>query len=141
MRALAKSAGVPLIATSVADWNAASNLSGTLQAIRNVFGQAKRSAPAILFIDELDGISNRATLTGEYVEYWSQIVNLLLECLAGIEDREGVVVLAATNHPQKIDAAILRAGCLGHHIALEKPDLVALAMIFRFHLGEGNLVG
>lgn len=138
-KALAKSANVALIATSVAEWNSASYLSGTLQAIRDVFGQAKRSAPSILFIDEIDGISNRSTLSGEYVEYWSQIVNLLLECLAGIEDREGVVVVAATNHPEKIDPAILRAGRLDHHIELEKPDLASLAKIFRFHLGEAVL--
>ncbi|MCR6634734.1 AAA family ATPase [Devosia sp.] len=138
-KALAKSANVPLIATSVADWNAASYLSGTLQAIRDVFGQAKRAAPAVLFIDEIDGISNRSTISGEYVEYWSQIVNLLLECLAGVEDREGVVVVAATNHPDRIDPAIVRAGRLDHHIELEKPDLASLAKIFRFHLGEAVL--
>lgn len=138
-KALAKSANVPLIATSVADWNASSYLSGTLQAIRDVFGQAKRAAPAVLFIDEIDGISSRSTISGEYVEYWSQIVNLLLECLAGVEDREGVVVVAATNHPDRIDPAIVRAGRLDHHIELEKPDLASLAKIFRFHLGEAVL--
>lgn len=138
-KALAKSANVSLIATSVADWNAASYLSGTLQAIRDVLGQAKRAAPAVLFIDEIDGISNRSTISGEYVEYWSQIVNLLLECLAGVEDREGVVVVAATNHPERIDPAIVRAGRLDHHIELEKPDLASLTKIFRFHLGEAVL--
>lgn len=134
-KALARSANVPLIASSVADWNAASYLSGTLQAIRAVFSEAKRQAPAILFIDELDGISNRATLSGDYVEYWSQIVNLVLECLAGVEDREGVVVLGATNHPNKIDPAILRAGRLDRHIELDKPDAHVLAKILRFHIG------
>jgi cell division protease FtsH len=140
-KALARSADVPLIATSVADWNAASYLSGTLQAIRSVFAEAKRQAPAVLFIDELDGISNRANLTGDYVEYWSQIVNLLLECLAGVEDREGVVVLAATNHPDRIDPAILRAGRLDQHIELQKPDAHVLAKIFRFHVGPEVLPG
>lgn len=140
-KALAKSANVPLISTSVADWNASTYLSGTLQAIRDVFGQAKRSAPSILFIDEIDGISNRASLTGDYVEYWSQIVNLLLECLAGVEDREGVVVVAATNHPDRIDPAIVRAGRLDHHIELDRPDLASLEKIFRFHLGEMALAG
>jgi cell division protease FtsH len=86
-KALAKSAGVPLIATSVAQWNASSYLSGTLQAIRDCFGEARRAAPAILFIDELDGISDRAALRGDYTEYWAQIVNLLLENLQGIELR------------------------------------------------------
>lgn len=140
-KALAKSADVPLVATSVAQWNAASYLSGTLQAIRDVFGEAKRSAPAILFIDELDGISSRETLRGDYVEYWSQVVNLLLECLAGIEDREGVIVLGATNHPDKIDPAIVRAGRLDHHIALQKPDISSREKIFRHHVGPLALAG
>ncbi|KLK93143.1 ATPase [Microvirga vignae] len=134
-RALAKTARVPLVATSVADWNAASYLSGTLQAIRNAFGQARRLAPCILFIDELDGISDRARLQGDYVEYWTQIVNLLLELLAGIDERPGVVVLGATNFPDKIDAAIKRAGRLDREIAIGKPDTPTLAKIFRHHIG------
>lgn len=140
-KALAKSAGVPLIATSVAQWNASSYLSGTLQAIRNCFGEARRAAPAILFIDELDGISDRAALRGDYVEYWSQIVNLLLENLQGIEDRPGVVVLGATNYPDRIDPAIRRAGRLDREITLEKPDRETLCKIFRYHLGSDLLLG
>lgn len=140
-KALAKSADVPLIATSVAQWNASTFLSGTLQAIRDVFGEAKRAAPAILFIDELDGISSRERLRGEHVEYWSQVVNLLLECLAGIEDREGVVVVGATNHVDKIDPAVLRAGRMDHHIELLKPDVRTLANIFRHHVGPTVLSG
>lgn len=135
-RALAKTARVPLVATSVAQWNAATYLSGTLQAIRDAFGQARRQAPSILFIDEMDGISDRSRLVGEHVEYWSQIVNLVLEQLAGIEEREGVVVVAATNHPDKIDPAIKRAGRLDREIQLEKPDTATLAEIFRFHIGH-----
>ncbi|MER9560664.1 AAA family ATPase [Mesorhizobium sp. M0571] len=135
-RALAKSARVPLVATSVADWNAASYLSGTLQAIKDAFARARRLAPCILFIDELDGISDRARLSGDYVEYWSQIVNLFLELLQGIEERPGVVVIGATNHPDMIDAAVKRAGRLDREIGIARPDVKALAGIFRHHLGD-----
>ncbi|TAM94917.1 MAG: AAA family ATPase [Rhizobiaceae bacterium] len=135
-RALAKSARVPLVATSVADWNAASYLSGTLQAIKDVFARARRLAPSILFIDELDGISDRARLSGDYVEYWSQIVNLFLELLQGIEERPGVVVIGATNHPDAIDPAVKRAGRLDREIAIEKPNAKTLTKIFRHHLGD-----
>jgi len=138
-KALAKSAGVPLIATSVAQWNASSYLSGTLQAIRDIFGEARRAAPVVLFIDELDGISDRASLRGEFVEYWSQVVNLLLECLQGVEDRPGVVVLGATNYAERIDPAIRRAGRLDREIVLEKPNRETLYKIFRFHLGPDLL--
>lgn len=133
-KALAKTAGVPIVATSVADWNAANYLSGTLQAMRIAFSQARRLAPSILFIDELDGISDRATLRGDYVEYWSQIVNLLLELLAGVDDRPGVVVVGATNHPDKIDPAVRRAGRLDRTITIEKPSVEDLVGIIRFHL-------
>src|SRR5690606_3589824 len=89
---LAKTAGVPLVATPGAEWNSASYLSGTLQMIRDAFGRARRNTPSILLIDELDGISDRSHLSGDYIEYWSQIVNYLLEHLSGIADNEGVVV-------------------------------------------------
>ena len=135
-RALAKSARVPLVATSVAEWNAADYLSGTLQAIRKVFAQARAQAPCILFIDELDGISDRGQIRGEYVQYWTQIVNIFLELLAGVEERPGVVVVAATNHPEKIDPAVKRAGRLDREIAVGKPDTSALVQIFRHHLGR-----
>jgi ATP-dependent Zn protease len=134
--ALARSARVPIVATSVADWHAASYLSGTLQAMQTDFSQARRLAPAILFIDELDGISDRSTLRGDHVEYWSQIVNLLLELLAGVEDRPGVVVIGATNHPNKIDAAVRRAGRLDRTIVIQKPGVEDLVAIFRFHLKD-----
>ncbi|UIY43423.1 AAA family ATPase [Methylobacterium radiotolerans] len=135
-RALAKTARVPLVASSVAEWNAADYLSGTLQAIRKVFAQAQAQAPCILFIDELDGISDRGQIRGEYVQYWTQIVNLFLELLAGADERPGVVVVAATNHPERIDPAVKRAGRLDREIAIEKPDTTALARIFRHHLGR-----
>ncbi|MGY4480150.1 AAA family ATPase [Bradyrhizobium sp. USDA 3364] len=138
-RALAKSADVPLVSTSVADWNSAAYLSGTLGAIKNSFSQARQLAPCILFIDELDGISDRASLTAEYKEYWTQIVNLLLELLAGIEERAGVVVIGATNHPDHVDAAVRRAGRLDRMIEIPLPDNETLATIFRFHLGPDLL--
>ena len=139
-RAVAKSANVPLVATSVADWNASAYLSGTLAAIKESFSQARQLAPCVLFIDELDGISDRTALTAaEYREYWTQIINLLLELLAGIEERPGVVVIGATNHPDHIDAAIKRAGRLDRTIEIGLPNAEDLAAIFRFHLGQDVL--
>lgn len=135
-RALAKEAGVPLVVTSVAEWNGATYLSGTLQAMRGAFANARRMAPSILFIDEIDGISSRETLGGEYVEYWTQVVNLLLELLTDGEIRRGVVVVAATNFPDRIDPAIRRSGRLDREIAIEKPDTAGLERIFGYHLRE-----
>ncbi|CAO4178745.1 AAA family ATPase [Methylorubrum aminovorans] len=83
-----------------------------MKAICDAFARARAKAPCILFIDEIYGISDRATIRGEYVQYWTQVVNCLLEHLAGVKDQPGVVVVAATNHPDRIDAAVRRAGCL-----------------------------
>jgi ATP-dependent Zn protease len=138
-RALAKEAAVPLVATSVAEWNAASYLSGTLQSMREAFAKARRLAPCVLFIDELDGISSRETLKGDYVEYWSQVVNQLLELLSDPETRRGVAVIAATNFPEKIDPAIRRSGRLDREIVVPKPDAAALEHIFGYHLAGVSL--
>ena len=132
--ALARSAQVPIVKTSVAEWNAATYLSGTLQAMGNAFSEAARLAPCILFIDELDGISDRGRIGGEYAEYWIQIVNRLLELLTAVRQTDGVVVVAATNYPEKIDPALRRAGRLDRNIEIGKPGFEDLLAIFRFYL-------
>jgi cell division protease FtsH len=138
-KALAKSARVPLVATSVAQWNATEHLGSTLKAVRKCFAEARKRAPCILLIDELDGISDRARLSGDYVEYWAQIVNCLLEELAGVEGREGVIVIGCSNHPDRIDPAVRRAGRLDRQIGIKRPEAGDLALIFRHHLGADIL--
>jgi ATP-dependent Zn protease len=133
-RALAKSAKVPLIRTSVAHWSSQSYLSGTLQAIGEIFAEAKAAAPCVLFIDELDGISDRSKISGDHSQYWVQIVNCLLEQLSSPDDRPGVIVVAATNLPERIDPAIKRSGRLDREIAIPEPHVSSLVEIFRYHL-------
>ena len=133
-KAIAKECLLPLVATSVADWHTADYLSGTLKRVGEIFATARSRAPCILFIDELDGISDRGKLRGEYVQYWSQIINLVLELLSGLEALEGVVIIGATNYPDRIDAAIRRAGRLDREIAIELPDTTSLCAIFRQYI-------
>ena len=136
-QAFAKTTGLKLISTSVADWNAGDHLSGTLRAIKNVFAAARAAQPSILFIDELDGISSRARVRNEYAEYWAQIVNLLLEELQGASgSNEGVIVLGATNFPDMIDPAVLRSGRIDQHIRIGLPDYADLVGIYRYCLGS-----
>jgi cell division protease FtsH len=78
-------------------------------------------------------------LPNEYREYWTQIINLVLEMLAGVEDRPGIFVCGATNHVDRIDPAVRRAGRLDRTIVIELPDTESLLSIFRFHLGAGIL--
>jgi len=134
-RSIARTAGVPIIETSASQWNSATYLSGTLQMIRSVFAEARRRAPSVLFLDEADGVSNRESVHGEYREYWVQIVNKVLTELTS-EANEGVIILAASNFPERIDPAIRRAGRLDFELRLELPDISGMSEILRYHLGE-----
>lgn len=138
-RALARSMGAHLVATSVADWNAAPHLGATLQAMRGAFAEARRNRPSVLLIDEFEGISARNRLSGDYTEYWTQIVNQLLELLSNESDLEGTVIVTTTNHPEKIDTALLRSGRIDNIITLQKPNHPDLANIFRYCLGADSL--
>lgn len=139
-RALAKSCNSPLVTTSVAEWMTANYLSGSLAAMTTAFQQARQLAPgSILFIDELDGISAKSNLT-DHREFWLQIVNRLLELLSSV-DRQGVIVIGATNYPDRIDPAIRRAGRMDREIEIPLPSTEDLVQIFRFHLGPDTLTG
>lgn len=135
-RALATTCGVALISTSVARWYAAPHLGETLTQIRADFAKAAQSKPAILFIDEIDGVGDRTTMDPRHRDYFTQIVNALLECLDGADGREGVVVVGACNSPQQVDLALRRPGRLDREIHIPRPDAAALEQIYRFHLGS-----
>ncbi|MDP2781338.1 AAA family ATPase, partial [Devosia sp.] len=132
---LAATLKVPLIATSVAEWNARDNLSGTLKRMQAVFEQAVAQAPSVLFIDELDGIASRDTLEGRYSEYWTQIVNRMLELVTNAMGTAGVVIVGATNHVDRIDPALTRSGRLDEIIRIELPDAEAIAHILARYAG------
>lgn len=133
-RALAATCGVKLIATSYAKWQAKGYLSDFLKAMQRSFREAKDAAPTILFIDELDAFGSRDGAEGSNASYDIKAINGLLEELDGIDGREGVIVVAACNHPQMVDAAILRAGRLDRHVEISLPDMGTREAIFRMHL-------
>lgn len=135
-KALAATCQVPLVATSVSQWQSTGHLGDLLGAMRKSFGEARDQAPCILFLDELDSLGVRSEFTGEHKTYGIQVVNGLLECLDGIEAREGVVVVGACNDTATIDPAVLRAGRLDRQIEIPLPDLDARTSILRYHLGS-----
>jgi ATP-dependent Zn protease len=139
-KALAKSAGLPLVIGSLAQWQSAreGHLGHCLAAMRESFAEAKRKAPCIFLIDELDSFGDRGQFTDHNKDYSTQVVNAFLEALDGAGGRQGVVVIGATNHVSKIDPAITRAGRLDRTVAIPLPDIEALEKIFRFHL-KGDL--
>ena len=136
-RALAAEAGCTFIATSYAQWQARreGHLGHVTQAIRETFAEARRKAPSIVFIDEIDTLGSRGTSKRDE-DWWRAIVNCLLEELDGFARREGVVVIGACNNPERLDPALVRSGRLDRLIEIPLPDVPALAAIFRTHLGE-----
>jgi ATP-dependent Zn protease len=108
--------------------------------MRKSFADAKAVAPAILFIDEIDSFPDRGKIAHSYADYEIQIVNALLTEIDGVDGRDGVILIAACNHPEKLDPALVRSGRLDRHIAIRYPNRSALARILREHLAE-DLVG
>lgn len=135
-RALATSCGCPLICGSLGEWQAAGHLGDLLKAMRRTFDEARQRAPCILFIDEIDSFGDRNSFSHDNRDYSVQVVNAFLELLDGIQSREGVVVVGATNNPDRIDPAIKRSGRLDRIITVDWPDVEALQGIFRHHLGD-----
>ncbi|WP_312890821.1 AAA family ATPase [Microvirga aerilata] len=135
-RALAKSCDVPIHVHSLARWQARGLLNDLLKAMRRAFDEAKADAPCILFVDELDSFGDRERIDVRHEQYCREVINGFLECLDGIEGREGVVVVGATNLPHKIDPAIMRPGRLDRHVVIPLPDLEARKGILRHHLRD-----
>ncbi|RYZ80237.1 MAG: ATP-binding protein, partial [Proteobacteria bacterium] len=121
-KALALHCNVPLIATSLGQWQANGHLGDLLKAMRRDFSKAKESVPSILFCDELDSFGDRKSFSDDNRDYSTQVVNAFLEHLDGLGGREGVVVIGATNNIQRIDPAILRPGRLDRHVVISLPD-------------------
>ena len=134
-RALCNTLQVPLIATSVATWLEPGYLGDVLKRMTAAFAEAESLRPAILFVDELDGIGTRRQ-RGDWAEYTNSVVNRGLELLGGATRSHGVIIVAATNHPTMIDPALLRSGRLEKHIEIQPPDTEALVGILRHHLGN-----
>lgn len=134
--ALARSAGLPLLAGSLAQWQGArdGHLGHTLGAMQQFFDEARRT-PCVVLIDELDSFGDRENFAHDHRDYSCQVVNALLEHLDGARGREGAVVIGTTNHPSRIDPAILRSGRLERHFRIGLPDLGALSGILVQHLG------
>jgi len=135
-RALCNTLQIPLVVTSVSTWLQGEYLHDVLDRLSNTFAKARAQAPCILFIDEIDGIGQRAPASRSYSDYWNACVNKLLELLDGAMKTDGVIVVGATNRPDQIDEAIRRSGRLETHIEIPRPDIPTLAGILAHHLGS-----
>lgn len=133
---LAKACGVPLVAFSVADLFASSPgyLDSVIKASRAMFQRAM--PPCILFLDEIDALPNRATMSPRGADWWTPVVTDFLLSLdnAVAGKRAGIVVCAATNNIKGVDAALLRPGRLERVIEITRPNHAGAVNILRYQL-------
>ena len=103
--------------------------------VRDLFEQGKRNAPCMIFIDELDAVGRQrfAGIGGGHDEK-EQTLNQLLVELDGFSPREGIIVMGATNRPDVLDAALLRAGRFDRRVAISIPDIKEREEILRLHM-------
>lgn len=132
-KALAGEAGVPFFSTSGSEFIEVFVGVGAGR-VRKMFEAARKAAPAVIFIDELDSIGRtRGTGLGGGHDEREQTLNQILAELDGFEGKEAVVVLAATNRPDVLDPALLRPGRFDRHVMLNLPDRPARRAILDIH--------
>lgn len=134
-KALCNSLQIPMLATSLSSMLEPGYLGDVLKAMSTAFETAREHAPSILFMDEIDNIGKRSAGSDKNADYWNSLINRMLELLDGVGRTEGIIVVAATNHPNRIDPALLRSGRLETSIEIPPPDTEALAGILIHHLG------
>ena len=138
-KAVAGEAGVPFFIISGSDFVEMFVGVGASR-VRDLFEQAKRNAPCIIFIDEIDAVGRQrgAGLGGGHDER-EQTLNQLLVEMDGFSANEGVIVLAATNRPDVLDKALLRAGRFDRQIVVGAPDVKAREQILEVHSKKKKL--
>lgn len=132
-RAVAGEAGAPFYSVSASEFVEMFVGVGASR-VRDLFAQAKKSAPAIIFIDEIDAIGRvRGGGTGGGNDEREQTLNQILVEMDGFEKNEAVIVLAATNRPEILDPALLRPGRFDRRVTIDLPDREARHEILKIH--------
>ena len=132
-KAIAGEAGVPFFSLSGSDFVEMFVGVGAAR-VRDMFQQAESKAPCIIFIDELDalGKSRGGSVVGGHDER-EQTLNALLVEMDGFQSNSGVIVIAATNRPETLDAALMRPGRFDRHVLVDRPDLHGREDILKVH--------
>jgi len=133
-RAVAGEANVPFFTISGSDFVEMFVGVGASR-VRDMFEQAKKNAPCIVFIDEIDAVGrHRGAGLGGGNDEREQTLNQLLVEMDGFESTEGVILIAATNRPDVLDPALLRPGRFDRHVVVPNPDLGGREKILRVHM-------
>ncbi len=133
-RAIAGEAGVPFFTISGSDFVEMFVGVGASR-VRDMFEQAKKSAPCIVFIDEIDAVGrHRGSGIGNGNDEREQTLNQLLVEMDGFEANEGIIIIAATNRPDVLDPALLRPGRFDRQVNVPRPDIEGRIQILRVHM-------
>ncbi len=133
-RAVAGEAGVPFFTISGADFVEMFVGVGASR-VRDLFEQGKKSAPCIIFIDEIDAVGrHRGSGLGGGHDEREQTLNQLLVEMDGFEQNSGVIIIAATNRPDVLDPALLRPGRFDRQVVVDRPDVRGREGIFSVHV-------
>ena len=131
-KAIAGEAGVPFISMSGSEFIEMFAGLGASR-VRKLFEKAKKMAPCIIFIDEIDAIGSRRTSSSGAETENNQTLNQLLVEMDGFDSTETIIVLAATNRPEMLDKALLRPGRFDRQITIPAPDLNGREEILKLH--------
>jgi len=138
-KAVAGEAGVPFFSVSAAEFVEVFAGIGAAR-VRDLFADAKKSAPCIIFIDEIDAVGRqRSAGFGQGNDEREQTVNQLLTEMDGFEGNNGVVVLAATNRADILDQALVRPGRFDRQIQVDPPDVEGRTAILKVHAKDKSL--
>ena len=133
-RAIAGEAGVPFFTISGSDFVEMFVGVGASR-VRDMFDQAKKSAPCIVFIDEIDAVGrHRGAGLGNGNDEREQTLNQLLVEMDGFEANEGIIIIAATNRPDVLDPALLRPGRFDRQVVVPRPDIDGREKILAVHM-------
>ncbi|HCU06525.1 MAG TPA: cell division protein FtsH [Holosporales bacterium] len=133
-RAIAGEADVPFFSISGSDFVEMFVGVGASR-VRDMFEQAKKSAPCIIFIDEIDAVGrHRGSGMGGGNDEREQTLNQLLVEMDGFEENQGVIIVAATNRPDVLDKALLRPGRFDRQVTVPNPDILGREQILKVHM-------
>lgn len=136
---LAATLGLPLVTTSAAAWFSSGGgyLNDVIKAVDAAFTEATANGPCVFLLDEIDAVPSRENLDSRHRDFWTPVVTAILLALdSTTSNAANLIVVGATNHPNRLDPALVRPGRLNRIIHIDLPDAGAVVGILRQHLGD-----